>query len=145
MDNSEVEMLEYLVSETDARHFAHLKEVLLANEPPTVAFVGSGLSLSNGYASWDELVAGLAKSVGLEMPQTHRPRDRGRELLAVCDKVYTCYQSQAENPVGCFRVALRNCLARHVRAKYHTSHADLLKIGLSCIITTNFDPSLSVV
>lgn len=148
MNSPQVGVPDYLVSEMDADNFAHLRQTLTDRGKPTVAFVGSGLSRANGYALWGCLIARLAGSVDLPMPDkaSYRdPKDYARELQRLSKDTYGAYRDP--NPDfrdARFRRALQDFLVEDNHASFHLSHQSLLRINFSAFLTTNYDPSIEM-
>lgn len=139
--------MDHFISQVDADYFAYLEQILHGSRP-TVAFVGSGLSRANGYASWEELVDGLAKSVDLQIPKDNSyrdPKEQPGELLRISDEVYSRYaRPDPDTRDGRFRKAIIDNLVVADNQQFNLSHSLLVNVNFSAFITTNFDPSIEM-
>jgi hypothetical protein len=133
-------MSQFLISPEDEHNFEALKAILQDADNPTVAFVGSGMSRANGYASWETLVDRLASLVSI----TDHGHDV-REFFDTIEKVRQSYGQKFPYTADAhFRAAIRQCLKEANHQLTHSSHQCLVRINFSAFLTTNFDPSIGI-
>src|SRR5918996_5136677 len=133
-------MSQFLISPEDEHNFEALKAILQDADNPTVAFVGSGMSRPNGYASWETLVDRLASLVSI----TDHGHDV-REFFNTIEKARQSYGQKFRDTADAhFRAAIRQCLIEANHQLTHSSHHCLVRINFSAFLTTNFDPSIGI-
>ncbi len=94
-----------------------------------VLFLGAGVSSGAGLPQWGELIARLAKELGIE----------GAELFALQRLDYMDQAHIFEQRLGGEEV-LRQKIADAVRSDYHSlGHALLASLPISEVVTTNYD------
>jgi hypothetical protein len=137
---------EFLVSEIDRRNFELLIESLKDGRRASVAIVGSGLSRECGYASWDELVRGIALQAGIVVEaETSDPESRAQSFLRIIASAYAQYSQHHPETAATYWIEdVAKFVAPRTTRPFSDSHLAIVRTNFSRYVTTNYDPSISL-
>ena len=115
----------------------------LVSSKDAILFVGSGLSISVGYPSWDALLVRLEK-LAQRVDKQFSPNKTLRESKPLVYASFLREIFEKNNEIDTYYNELTNIFSRSKQDPcFKDHHKKLVQLPFSLIMTTNYDPVLS--